>query len=211
VVLATGNTVRAQDVAVIVKVKGNVTYQSPESDSWEPAKQGLTLSLGCSVRTGSDGLAMVKFVADGSMMRLKPETNLTLSGKDDKRGIMLGMGAALFEITPAKQGKSKGFTVTTPTSVAAVKGTRFWVLVDGDSASAVVCLEGLVGVTHRESGKSRDVKAGMTAVSRPDEFTVRETRSGDLPAGERTRRLELRFEGSDGSTRTLEIESTNAR
>jgi ferric-dicitrate binding protein FerR (iron transport regulator) len=145
------------------------------------------------------------------MMRLKPKTRLTLAAADTKkRGVHMRAGAALFNIGKRRAGDDP-FTVTSPTSVATVKGTRFWVRVGDDSASVLVCLEGTVRLAAAESGSARDVDAGMTGGTDGDELTVRTTVSSDLPSGEATQELEIRFKDDDGSTKRLRIESVPSK
>lgn len=197
----------AQDVAVVIKVKGAVTYRPAGSDAWQPVAAGQVLDAGTEIRTESDGLAMVKFLADGGMMRLKPQTRLTLAAADQKeRGVSISAGSALFDIKKRRKGHDP-FTVISPTSVATVKGTSFWVTVRDDSATVLVCLEGTVRIAAAASGKARDVDGGMTALTDGDDLQVRKTVSSDLPSGEATQELEIRFEDKDGSTKRLRIES----
>ncbi|MBD3239544.1 MAG: hypothetical protein GF331_03090 [Chitinivibrionales bacterium] len=201
----------AEDVAVVIKVKGAVTYRSPGSDAWQAVEAGQVLNAGTEIRTDTDGLAMVKFLADGGMMRLKPQTRLTLATVDEKkRGTSISAGAAFFDIKKRRPDDDP-FTVSSPTSVATVKGTSFWVRVGDDRSTVLVCLEGTVGITAVTSGKSRDVDAGMTALTDGDKVTVRKTVSADLPSGEATQELEIQFKDKDGSTKTLRIESVPSR
>lgn len=198
----------AGDIAVVIKVKGAVTYQAPDAETWSDVAAGLRLPGGSRIRTADDGLAMVKFLTDGSMMRLKPQTDLTLADTKEN-GPKISLGAALFDVS--KQKKRGKFTVTTPTSVATVKGTRFWVTVKADSSTILACLEGTVAVKCMASGKEKDVRGGYTAVVDDDGLTVRTTADGDIPADEQALQLQLQFEGQDGTTKTLQIESTPAK
>lgn len=191
-----------QALAVIIKAKGSVLYQAPGAAEWAPAGAGQAILPGGQVKTEADGLAMVKFLSDGSMMKLKPQTHLTFEARE-KGGLLLSMGAALFDVK--KTASKDKFTVTTPTSVATVKGTSFWVTSRGDSASTTVCLDGVVTVKSRASGKSRDVKRGYTAVCDRAGITVRATRSGDLP--EQEQQLEFRFKDASGNAKTLRIDA----
>jgi hypothetical protein len=195
----------AEGVAVVVKLKGSVTCQEAGSDAWAAASQGTVLKAGTRVKTGDDGLAMVKFLADGSMMRLKPQTSLTINGRNDKSGAArLILGAATFEIP--KRGGADRFAVSTPTSVATVKGTRFWVLVKADSASVVTCLDGVVEVAPPTGGKGKDVKAGFTAEATAAGVTVRPTKPGDIPADEVDQNLLFQFKDKDNNVKQLRID-----
>jgi ferric-dicitrate binding protein FerR (iron transport regulator) len=191
-----------QALAVIIKAKGSVLYQAPGGSAWAPAAAGQTILAGGQVKTEADGLARVKFLSDGSMMKLKPQTHLTFEARE-KGGLLLGMGAALFDVK--KTGAKDKFTVTTPTSVATVKGTSFWVTSRGDSASTTVCLDGVVTVKSRASGKSKDVKRGYTALCDQVGLTLRATRTDDLP--EQEQELEFRFKDANGNVKTLRIDA----
>jgi len=191
-----------QALAVIIKAKGSVLYQVPGGSAWAPAAAGQTILAGGQVKTEADGLAMVKFLSDGSMMKLKPQTHLTFEARD-KGGLLLSMGAALFDVQ--KSGAKDKFTVTTPTSVATVKGTSFWVTSRGDSASMIATLDGVVTVKSRATGKSKDVKRGNTAVCDQAGITVRATRTEDLP--EQEQELEFRFKDGSGNTKMLRIDA----
>ncbi len=193
---------KAAAVAVVVKVKGGVFRQAPGAEQWLAAAAGQTLVSGEQVKTDADGLAMVKFLSDGSMMKLKPQTHLTFAARETK-GVLMSLGAALFDVKPS-DGADK-FTVTTPTGVATVKGTRFWVSSAGDSAGSVVVLEGTVRVKSSVTGKEKSVRRGYTALLGPQGLEVRETRGSDLP--EQTQTLEFEFKDADGTTKTLRIDA----
>jgi ferric-dicitrate binding protein FerR (iron transport regulator) len=164
---------------------------------------GHALVSGEQVKTEADGLAMVKFLSDGSMMKLKPRTHLTFAARESK-GVLMSLGAALFDIKPSND-KDK-FTVTTPTGVAKVKGTRFWVTSASDSSGSVVVLDGVVNVKSSADGKARNVRQGYTALLGREGLDVREARGADLP--EQSQRLEFEFRDSQGNTRTLRIDGT---
>jgi hypothetical protein len=210
--LGSATRVRAADtggIAVVIKVKGTVTYQAPQAESWEPVTQGLVLPSGTSVKTAADGLAMVKFLADGSMMRLKPQTHLTLAAREKKGGMQVSLGSVLFDIKKSKA-RDK-FTVSTPTSIATVKGTKFWVIVRADSSTVLVGLDGVVSLECKATGKARNVKKGYTGIVDGSGLKVRETQGGDLPEGEDVLNLEFGFKDEGGGTKTLRIESNQVQ
>lgn len=196
----------ADNVAVIIKLKGSVECLAPASSGWTSATAGQVLPAGTRVKTGSDGLAMVKFLADGSMMRLRPGTDLTIAGEGEEKrgGAKVSVGAVLFDVN--KPLRREGFTVKTPTAVATVKGTRFWVRVADDGRTVVVCIEGTVSVRNGATGEEEETAGGRTAVVDGETIEVRETGEEDIPAAAASRRLELELEGRDGTTRMLRIE-----
>lgn len=205
----------ADNIAVIIKMKGNVTYQNPDESTWIEAKVGQALVSGGRLRTGEDGLAMVKFLRDGSMMRLKPQSNVMfLSEKDkeaDKKGTVtkISLGTILFDVK--RRSAEESFIVKTPTTVAAVKGTKFWVVVKSDSTTLVVCSEGLVDVMNIFSGNRRETQKDYTAISDLKDVILQKTKPGDLPEGENTGKLEFRFNDRNKNSKKLQIDFNRSK
>ena len=98
------------------------------------------------------------------------------------------------------------FDVETPTSVATVKGTQFWITVEGDSLAVCVVLQGVVGLKHAVTGAEQDVEPGFTAMANRQGIVVRESKEGDLPQGENLKTLEFRFRDKDGNVKKLGLD-----
>ena len=60
------------------------------------------------------------------------------------------------------------FVIQTPTSVASVKGTDFWLLSDPISGDEIIGLEGIVTLTNNETGQEVEVTEGNSGISNPD-------------------------------------------
>jgi len=194
-------------VAVIIKLKGTVQIQKPDQGQWEKATKGQTLGYGTRVKTGTDGLAMLKFLSDGSMFRMKSETSIALAKEDDTEvtgDLGMEIGSAFFTID--KQTSKNRFIVTTPTTVATIKGTKFWVIVDTNAVTRVVVTAGTVSVKNVPSNQIGDVGQGYTAFSDSSTLEIRKTTFHDIPADEALQELEFEFEGPDGKKERLKIE-----
>jgi hypothetical protein len=192
--------------AVIIKMKGAVTWQEQGSGNWQNAAQGQLLNSGTLIKTGDDGLAMVKFLKDKSMMRMKPKTVLSIKepAGDENKEIGVSVGGVLFNIQKNdKQGK---FQVQTPTSVATVQGTKFWVIVEQDGKTVVVGIEDMVELLNLVSGNRQNVGPGQTGFSDSSGVTVRATRPEDLPSDDSTQQIEIKFKDNKGSEKSLHIE-----
>jgi len=126
------------------------------------------LAEGDTVRTGSDGRASIDW-PDGSVTRLDVSTTFRID--------RLRSGSVLAPSTSVEATQDQGntfsrvddlteagdrFSIETPTATAAVQGTEYYVLVDGDS-STVVVTDGTVVVTT-PSGDEVVVPAGSTVV-----------------------------------------------
>ncbi|RMF58061.1 MAG: hypothetical protein D6748_09775 [Calditrichaeota bacterium] len=202
----------AQDqVAVVIKVRGIVKITPSKSTQSRQVKKGEVLKDGDKLETGAGAYCAIKFLDDKSLLRIKEKSVCVIEGKreEDKieKNIFVEIGsffASLF--------KPKGsFRVTTPTSVASVKGTQFWVVQFGQSGEThVICLDGVVEVKNN-AGKVL-VGAGQTAIvtSRNRMPTVQLTRDGEIPSDDEdsggSRTLDIEFQNSNGETKTLRIE-----
>lgn len=198
----------ADNIAVIIKMKGAVQLQTPGKNDWQAAKKGQMVASGSKIKTGDNGLVMVKFLDDKSMVRMKPKSILTVVGQKEQRvvnkEVNITLGSVLFNVD--KKHKKGEFHVKTPTSVATVKGTKFWVVVDKNGVTSVVTLEDIVALLNLGSGVSKDVGPGQTGVSDDKGVTVRETKPDDLSEGKETRKMEIKFKDKDGNTKDLIIE-----
>jgi ferric-dicitrate binding protein FerR (iron transport regulator) len=106
-----------------------------------------------------------------------------------------------------KVSKQKGsFQVATPTSVASVKGTEFWVM-EGTAGTTIVGLEGLIEVTNKITNQTMNVSAGQTGKSTKAGITVETSKEGDIPdAGELKEEIIIRFKDADGKEKEVKIQ-----
>ncbi|HQU71295.1 MAG TPA: FecR family protein [Calditrichia bacterium] len=213
-----GSAAQADDnIAVVVKVNGKVSLTAEKSTESVPVKKGQVLKNRDRLETGAEAYCILKFLDDKSLLRINEKSSCIIEGKKEAdaidKNIFVELGsffASLF------QPKGK-FEVTTPTSVASVKGTQFWVIQLGKAGpTRVVVTEGIVEVRNR-AGKAL-AKKGQTAsvASRTSPPEVRLTRSGDIPdAGEEElesqQNLEFEFEDSDGRKKVLRIKIEEER
>ena len=102
--------------------------------------------------------------------------------------------------------------IQTPTSVASVKGTDFWLLTDPDKGDQVIGLEGIVGLKNIETGQDIDVTQGMSGISTPDgELGIEETVASSIPddpseSQEGLSQFKIYLEGPNGTQKVMVIE-----
>lgn len=145
------------EIAVIAKTVGTVTYQYKEQTSWQALKAGTLLFDKAVIRTASDGFATLIYLDDKSRVTIRPKSELTISGSFRKeqieKKVQMKHGEAVFEVAKEK----RRFKVETPTSVASVKGTKFFTVVSKDDSSSVIYgISGLVGVHGTSGAKPSD-------------------------------------------------------
>jgi hypothetical protein len=134
-------------------VSGKVEFSAPGSNKFEALKVGQTISVGSTIKTGPDGVAII-LTMPGAAVRVGPDSQFSINemdfeksgGKVMKRKATLdlktGTLSALIENnTP----DATDFKIKTPQGIAAARGTFYGVtVVDGKSHVAVQ--EGKVGI-----------------------------------------------------------------
>ncbi len=191
-------------VAMVVKALGKA--QAKQGKSWSNITKGSRLFSGDEVKTSGDGYAAVMFVDDKSIVKVKPNSILkiqgTYEGKSISKQLVMDVGELFVKVS-----KQKGsFQVATPTSVASVKGTEFWVM-ENAGGTTIVGLEGLIEVTNKLTNQTANVSAGQTGKSTKTGITVETTKEEDIPdAGELKEEIIIRFKDADGKEKEVKIQ-----
>lgn len=196
-------------IAVVIKSSGNVKLQHPGNKRTIDLKKGQILQSGDRIVTGQGSFSAIKFLNDKSLLRIKENSECVIEGKKNgprvDKNIFVKVGsffASLF--------KPRGsFRITTPTSVASVKGTEFWTIQFQDGHTMYMTTEGAVDLTNN-TGKAL-LRAGWTAVihSMNDKPQIRLSRPEDFRRTGENRKnqsLEVEFKNEDGQVRRLKIE-----
>lgn len=214
VVLVAASTLIAANapLAVVVRAKGLVTA-GPET-AMKPVAAGQVLHEGARLKTGPDGRALVRFLADQSIAEIKPGTTVDFAtrglagGQGTARQVLLRAGEAAFGVTP---GKGRDLRFETATTVASVRGTGFGVSVAPSGTTRVFVEHGVVRVCNPLTGETVDLYPGQEIYSSWYGFARDSTGTEPLPASSKadsasTRKLEIDFlEPVTGTTRTLGI------
>jgi hypothetical protein len=153
-------------MAVITKVIPDVEKKNMTVE-WNKATAGVALVAGDRVRTGKLALAVIKFM-DQSIMRLREQSELTLSAEGPRgsmiKTIELSSGGFGFDV---RKQQNEQFRLTSPTSVASIRGTRgIWC--GGRGLDTLLVLEGLVNLNNLISKRDIDVPAGFIGFSGKD-------------------------------------------
>lgn len=205
----------AQKMAVITKMRGDVAVKGAKSKKFDKkGKIGLVLEAGDIIKTGSGGYSVVVFLDDKSQIKLHESCTLEINGTRQNdvlsKNVTMGFGKLKAEVEKQMSGE---FKIATPTSVASVKGTEFWVISDESSGDQVIGLSGLVELLNQMSGQSVMVGSNQTGFSMPGgEVDVTQTQPESVPEdeeeGEGAELNQLRFEyrNSDGSIREVIID-----
>ena len=140
--------------------------QPAEVDSFHIALEKELLNWGDSLKTGHDGFMGILF-QDGSLVKMAGSTEIKLAVPEEEttpRTINMKFGDLWAKILRAE----KGFVIKTPSSVASVKGTKFWIMVTPNGDSRLLCQEGLIDFLNTISGERMFIAAGQMCYSGVD-------------------------------------------
>ncbi|MBD3225748.1 MAG: hypothetical protein GF313_13550 [Caldithrix sp.] len=209
-------SIAAKPIAVIIKAKGESSIDRSSESKKQTIKLGMRLFHGDKIQTGKKGFVALKFVDDGSLVRVRSNSSLSIEGEEEEKSIvkniLMEFGSIFSRITK----KRSEFRVTTPTSVASVKGTAFWTVQEFKGATRYFGEEGVVEISN-ESGSAL-LKEGETGIvtSSNSKPIVRKTQPGEKPkkSADDSSIDEFQFEIEDeeGNTQDLKFkvkEKTN--
>ena len=203
----------ANKIAVATKVKGLVELMPTGKKLFSKLKAGTILADGDKIRTGTSGFAAIIFIDDKSTLKLKGNSEAVITGQRTAASISkkINMDSGTIRATIKKQNSS--FVIQTPTSVASVKGTDFWLLTDPDKGDQVIGLEGIVSLKNIDTGQDVDVVQGMSGISTPDgDIGVEETEASSIPTDpsdsseDGPSQFKIYLEGPNGTQKVMVIE-----
>ena len=202
----------ANKIAVATKIKGSVEVMPAGKRDFIKLKPGTILSDGDKIRTGSKGFAAIIFIDDKSTLKLKEDSEAVITGQRSAASISkkINMDSGTVRATVTKQ--NTDFVIQTPTSVASVKGTDFWLITNPETGDQIIGIEGIIGLTNNETGQEVDVTEGMSGISTPDgniglevtdQSSIPEDPSVDIDGASQ---IKIYLEGPNGEQRVMVIE-----
>ena len=204
----------AQRIAIATKAIGTVEINKKAQPGYNSLKAGTILEDGDGIRTGSDGFVLIIFIDDKSQLKVKGDSEVTISGKKIasaiSKNVRMDNGTVRAQVNKQRKGE---FVIQSTTSVASVKGTDFWFIANSEEGDMVIGLEGIVDLFNAVSGLNVDVTAGNTGTSdsngnidviETNQNTIPEDPTeGDAPVGDQ---IEIEFEGPNGEIKKLIID-----
>ncbi|MDD5766908.1 MAG: FecR family protein, partial [Candidatus Marinimicrobia bacterium] len=159
------NSLAEEQYATILKTTGGVNIKQAGNASFStPAKMSMGLMKGDAIRTESDGFVAIIFNNDKSMVKIRKNSEIEIKEDYAARTIKMTQGRVLVNVTP---GVGSNYRIETATSVASVKGTKFWVFSDqaGDRFYGV---DGTVQILNIITGIESMMQAGQMIISTSD-------------------------------------------
>ncbi|MGO9411698.1 MAG: FecR domain-containing protein [Spirochaetia bacterium] len=140
-------------VPTITYMEGTVTVDG------RPAAIGDTVPLGSVVVTSAQSLADIEFNVR-NVMRLSENTTLVFNPRNLQTGSELRVGALTLVLKALPSGAfGESFLVRTPTVVAGVRGTSFFVKVESPSSTYVCACNGVVQVLGADGRPLKELAA----------------------------------------------------
>ena len=174
----------ASAIGMVTKTMGNVEYKEAASGATKQLVLGNFLYNNDQIITKEDGFAVILYVDDKSQVKIQSNTELTIRGAasagEIAKQINVTNGTIKANVT---KGQSSDFQLVSPTSVAAVKGTDFWGVINENTGDKFCGLSGKVEVTNSATGQMVELLANTTALSlKNGSLSVATTQEGDVPA-----------------------------
>ena len=196
-------------IAVTTKAKGNVSHRAWNSKDYFNLLPAKSLNDGDHIQTGNDGFGALVYLDDKSTIKIKENTNFDIMGTKNQgqisKRIKINNGIVKASI---QKGKIGGFVIETPTSVATVKGTEFWLVTSSDG-DQVFGLEGIVELKNIISEEIVMVGEDETGTSlQTGEINVTTTDPSKVPTEDENQEInkfEIQFEGPNGDQKTMKI------
>lgn len=200
-------------VGIAVKVSGVVKIIAAETDVENSLNPGKPLNNEDRITTGNNSFTAIMYLDDKTLVKVMENSELTIRGSRSGYGINKELDIAFGKLS-AKIAKQEGkeFRISTPTSVASVKGTDLLISSDPIQGDSFVLITGIIEVTNSISGETTQINEGETATSTPDgSLDVTETTEEDLEGflesdeGTEDDIQELRFEIEDDNGNIKQI------
>ena len=159
------NIILAETIGRVMKSNGTVLIKPMGSPSYSvQAKPGQAVSNGDAIRVGEASFAVVIFLDDKSVVKIRENTDFQFVETSNTRSLIIDQGTTLHNVN--KDNRKKTYRVETPVSVASVKGTEFSSFHDAVSGvDKFVGKSGNFEVLNSISGVTVNVGPGQKAVS----------------------------------------------
>jgi hypothetical protein len=201
----------AKSVAIIVSAKGKAELQKKGENSWVALKFGTVLNSGDQIRTGDKSFVALVFTDDKTQLKIRPNTEITLNAeRTDDYSLAKRVNMEIGELFAEVKKQKGSLQVATPTAVASVKGTKFWVTVSPSGETETLTLEGIVNLLSILTGESVDVVAGqLGAVDNEGNIDLSPIQESSLPElldELEVQYIELNFIDEDGNPKSMIIQ-----
>jgi hypothetical protein len=200
----------ASPIAVVLKSRGKVDLLRTDEAKPSTPRKGTVLYDGDKIKTGEASFCAIRFTDDNSLLRIKENSSCAIEGKKEQektnKNIIVEVGSFFTKLFRPRG----SFSVTTPTSVASVKGTEWWTIQMADGRTIFIVTEDMINLQNQAG--SFLGREGQTIVftSNREAPEITLTNPNDIPTWDeeagRFQMLEIEFQDAEGRTRDLRID-----
>ena len=194
---------------MVLKANGDVRVNRAMAPNAEKAGRGTRLHSGNVLRTGDGSSAAMVFTDDKSILKVRANSKVNIAGEREEAGILKTLKLEFGQLWAKITRSSTPFRVETPSGMAAVKGTQFYLLVDPKGGTIVFCLEGAVELANKlgkalvgagQTGIMNDKTPPVSRPSNPNEVPKWGDEQGEGGS------FEIEFQDADGQKKKLKLE-----
>ncbi|MBN2010107.1 FecR domain-containing protein [candidate division KSB1 bacterium] len=200
---------QGKDIAIVLKATGQVQLKQANAASFTKAERGEHVNSGDVIQTGADGFAAVMFTDDKSLIKVRQNSTLTISGNREQSTIAKRLNFPVGEMWLKVSKQNSELKVETPSGVAAVKGTEFYTIVDNKGNTTLHGIEGKVELQN-ELGEVFVTKGTTGLVTKEKPPTKHNSAEVEIPTwgtDDKTEyELGIEFEDGSGHKKKLKIE-----
>ena len=159
----------SETIGLVTKKKGSVSYIPYNNNKKKKLDVSESLFNQDLIKTGKNGFTKFVYLDDGSAIKVHKDSEVYIQGDVNKRRIIKQINIATGKLKLDVENKQlTEFKIITPSSVASIKGTRFWVDVNGEKGDVFYGLSGVVEITNSATGKKIKLIENTMATSLPD-------------------------------------------
>jgi len=209
-----------QNIAIVVRLwLDQQLAVTAESGGVQEGAMGDILNHGDQLTTSRNTRAAIRFTDDGSVLRMNPQTEMSIKAEGDRNALQKILQIEFGELWARINKRDNAeYRIQTPTAVAAVKGTEFYVRVAEDGATTIITVDGVldffndIGAVEIPAGYTGTVTEASAApsvgVTEPDDvasFTDLAEEEGSGSEVEDMIEIEIQFINEDGNQKTMII------
>ena len=208
-ILITFSMSQGKALAIVIKAKGKATVTRNGED--KKVRRGTRLYSEDLIKTNKKSYVAMRFLDDKTLVRVRQNSIMKLQGERVGNTIAKNMFLEAGNIFASVTKQKVKFRVTTPTSVASVKGTKFVMGYNSSTGQAeTLTYEGLVEVTIK--GKKVELPANTKLVAQKDGTFTKEKFDPSVTEAFETYfdakkgdEIEIEYKDSDGNIKTLKV------
>lgn len=134
----------AKPAATISTIEGTASVLPSGAEKWRPARPNMPLRVGDAVYAREQSFVEIRYMG-GAVVRMNENTKLVLKESTDT-GVKSENPLGNVWVNMQKITRKRSFEMSSPTAVAAIRGTVFQMQTDDDSSTSVRVYDGEVQV-----------------------------------------------------------------